>query len=269
MRFFSSPEVGAFRLLLLSFLFTTTSAVRLIESDALEDCSDNNSNLTASLFDIVFTPDNNSVSINAVGNSYIAGLINLSISTTVYGYEILSETLDPCALGIDALCPLAVQPLSFDNVFSNISETFLRRIPGVAYGIPDLDAVVTIDVMAANNPTVVQACVRSRLSNRQTVHQAGVGWATALVAGAGLVTSAFVAGFGHANTASHIAVYTLSLFGYFQAVAIIGLCAVPLPPIVQSWTQDFVWSVVSHNILESFLPVVQFNAGASQLLTRN
>jgi hypothetical protein len=35
----------------------------------------------------------------------------------------------------------------------------------------------------------------------------------------------------------------MSLFGYFQAQAFIGMCAVPLPPIVASWTQNFQWSM--------------------------
>ncbi|KAI7518156.1 TRP-domain-containing protein, partial [Hortaea werneckii] len=35
----------------------------------------------------------------------------------------------------------------------------------------------------------------------------------------------------------------LSLFGYFQAQAFIGMTAVDLPPIVASWTQNFQWSM--------------------------
>lgn len=48
---------------------------------------------------------------------------------------------------------------------------------------------------------------------------------------------------GHSNTAAHIAANTLALFGYFQALAFIGMTSVPLPPIVASWTQDFQWSM--------------------------
>lgn len=35
----------------------------------------------------------------------------------------------------------------------------------------------------------------------------------------------------------------MSLFAFFQTQAIFGLTAVPLPPIVQSWTQNFQWSM--------------------------
>jgi hypothetical protein len=90
---------------------------------------------------------------------------------------------------------------------------------------------------------VSKACVEARLSNGQTVDQLGVDWTTAVIAGLALVVSAVVAGLGHSNTAAHIAAYALSLFGYFQAIAIVGLTAVTLPPIVQSWTQNFQWTM--------------------------
>lgn len=35
----------------------------------------------------------------------------------------------------------------------------------------------------------------------------------------------------------------MSLFGYFQAQAFFGMCAVPLPPVAAAWTQNFQWSV--------------------------
>jgi hypothetical protein len=56
-------------------------------------------------------------------------------------------------------------------------------------------------------------------------------------------SSAVVSGLGHSNAASHVAANALSLFAYFQAQAMIGLTGVPLPPVVQSWTQDFQWSM--------------------------
>jgi hypothetical protein len=124
---------------------------------------------------------------------------------------------------------------------------------------------VTVEVCSLEDPTVVLACVRTRLSNQKTVHQAGVGWATAVVVAIGLIASGIVSGLGYSNTAAHIAVYTMSLFNYFQAIAVIGLCAVPLPPIVQSWTQDFVWSlgIVRVNFLQRFASWYQVATGGT------
>lgn len=87
------------------------------------------------------------------------------------------------------------------------------------------------------------ACVVAPLSNGKTVDSHGVGWATAIIAGMGLIASAVTSGLGHSNTAAHVAANALSLFGYFQAQAMIGMTAVELPPVVASWTQNFDWSM--------------------------
>ena len=87
------------------------------------------------------------------------------------------------------------------------------------------------------------ACVEAELSNGKTVYQKAVGWALAVISGLALLASAITSGLGHSNTAAHIASNTLALFGYYQAQAFVGMTAVPLPPIVASWTQNFQWSM--------------------------
>ena len=87
------------------------------------------------------------------------------------------------------------------------------------------------------------ACVEAELSNGQTVDQKAVSWTTAVIAGLALISSAVTSGLGHSNTAAHVAANALSLFGYFQAQAFIGMSAVTLPPIVASWTQNFQWTM--------------------------
>jgi hypothetical protein len=81
------------------------------------------------------------------------------------------------------------------------------------------------------------------LSNTKSVYQPAVGWATAVIAGLALVAAGITSGLGHPNTAAHVAANAVSLFGFFQAQAIIGLTSVTMPPIVQSWTQNFQWSM--------------------------
>ena len=87
------------------------------------------------------------------------------------------------------------------------------------------------------------ACVEASLSNGKTVYQKAVSWTTAVIAGIALITSAVTSGLGHSNTAAHVAANALSLFGYFQAQAFIGMSSVTLPPIVASWTQNFQWTM--------------------------
>jgi len=75
------------------------------------------------------------------------------------------------------------------------------------------------------------------------VYLPAVCWVIAVITGLGLIAAALASGLGHPNTAAHVAANTLSLFGFFQAQAFIGLTAANLPPIVDSWTQDFQWSM--------------------------
>lgn len=230
--------------LLTSFLslLSGTSAIRLIESKSLNACQDNSS-FTASLFNVVFTPDNLTLTFDVVGVSSIQGNVTFGIEVTAYGLSIFKETLNPCTQkSLNGMCPMSTGQI---DIQSNIvlEQSTVDSIPGIAYGVPDLDANVKVIINSTTNTGVSLACVEANLSNGQTVDQKGVGWATAVIAGLALVASAVTSGLGHSNTAAHVAANALSLFGYFQAQAIIGLTSVPLPPIVQSWTQNFDWSM--------------------------
>jgi hypothetical protein len=238
----SNPCQAALAPLGFPLLMLMVSADRVFESSSLDTCQ-TNSSFTASLFQIAFSPNNKTLALNVVGDSSVTGNVTFKVQAAAYGYTFLRESLDPCTLGLTTMCPLSQVQIAFDTTFNNISLAIIDKIPSVAYGIPDLDATVTVYMYATSNPTVSLACVRSRISNGKTVNQGGVKWGTAVVAGLGLVASALVSALGHANTAAHVSLYASSLFSYLQAVAIIGLCAVPLPPLVLSWTQDFNWSL--------------------------
>ena len=223
-------------------LLSPASAVRLIESTSLSTCQDNSS-LTARLFNVVFTPDNLTVTFDIIAVSSIQGNVTFDLHIYAYGKEIVHKPINPCNTpSLNGLCPMIAGQLDIPSNIQLDQDT-LGSIPGIAYGVPDLDAYVQVFINQTSNPTVSVACVEANLSNGKTVYQKGVGWATAVVAGLALVASAVTSGLGHSNTATHVAANALSLFGYFQAQAIVGLMAIPLPPIVQSWTQNFVWSM--------------------------
>ena len=152
------------------------------------------------------------------------------------------------------------------NIESNIDipPNVEKFIPSITYGVPDLDGLVKVYIK--NNVTgVSEACVEAQLSNGKTVDQKGVGWTTAVIAGLALLASAVTSGLGHSNTAAHVAANALSLFGFFQAQAIIGMTAVPLPPIVASWTQNFQWSlgIIRVGFLESICTWYQRATGGT------
>ncbi|KUJ19064.1 TRP-domain-containing protein, partial [Mollisia scopiformis] len=245
-------------------LMGMVSADRIFESSSLDSCQ-SNSSFTASLFTIVFAPDNRTLALNVIGDSSVTGNVTFKVHASVYGYTFLTETLDPCTLGLASMCPMSSIQTDFDTIYTNVSASVIGRIPNIAYQIPDLDAVVTVYMYSVDDPTVSLACLEARISNGKTVDQVGVRWATAVISIVGLIVSGIISSLGFTNTAAHMMIYTLSLFSYFQAVAIIGLCAVPLPPIVQSWTQDMSWSVGVINVgfLQRFARWYQIATGGT------
>ena len=236
----SSRPLGLLLVILASFS-TFASAIRTLETSSLNTCQDNSS-LTATLFDVVFTPDNNSVAFQVTGVSSISGYVLAELQLYVYGFLAVKLEFDPCTSNLQGMCPMNTGPIALPPSNQAISPDAVKRLPGIAYTWPDLDAVAKIYVKDKQTGKSV-ACVQASLSNNKTVYQKGVGWATAVVAGLALVASAVTSGLGHSNTAAHVAANALSLFGFFQAQAIIGMASVPFPPMVRAWTQNFQWSM--------------------------
>ena len=234
----------------ITYLSPVASAEKIIESKSLNPCQ-SNSSFTATLFNVAFTPANNSLAFDIVGVSSISGYVTAEIDVIAYGYQALNQTFDPCTQNLEGMCPMNTGQINIQSNI-NIPNSVIDRIPSIAYGVPDLDGLVKIYIK--NKATGVSvACVQAQLSNGQTVDLPAVGWTTAVIAGLALLASAVTSGLGHSNTAAHVAANALSLFGFFQAQAIIGMTAVPLPPIVASWTQNFQWSlgIIRVGFLES------------------
>jgi hypothetical protein len=215
-------------------------AGNVIESNSLNSCQVG-SNFTSTLFNVAYRPDENRISVNISAVSSITGYIVAQIEATAYGFSILNQTVDPCTAGLAGFCPMATGNLNLET-FIDVGKDVRDRIPGIAYGVPDLDGVVRVYVRTRDTGKQI-VCLEADLSNTKSVHQTAVAWATAVIAGLGLVAAGITSGLGHPNTAAHVAANAVSLFGFFQAQAIIGMTSVTMPPIVQSWTQNFQWSM--------------------------
>lgn len=239
------------------------AAENIIESHSLNPCM-SNSSFSATLFLVAFTPGNASLAFNVEGISNIQGYIEAEVELLVYGYSALKTTIDPCnSAELDGLCPMNSGPLTIKSNIG-LGDDILNVIPGIAYTIPDLDALVRIKVK--DRTTHVQlACVEAELLNGKTVDQKAVAWITAVIAGFGLVASAITSGLGHSNTAAHVAANAMSLFGYLQAQAFFGLCSMPLPPIVAAWTQNFQWTmgIIRVNFLQKMATWYQRATGGT------
>ncbi|KAI1372044.1 TRP-domain-containing protein [Hypoxylon crocopeplum] len=229
----------------LSIVLPVTAAEPMLVSNSLNTCQED-SMFTASLFKVVYTPNNNTAFLNIVATSSVEGSVVFDIAISAYGYTIISTTIDPCEVGLAGLCPMTAGkiPLKFNLP---VGAEAASQIPGIAYTFPDLDATVRVFLNMTDTGRSV-ACVEADISNGKTVDLLAVKWVLAIIAGLILCSSAIINGLGHSNAAAHIASGALSLFGFFQAQAMLGLTAIHLPPVVQSWTQDFQWSMGIINV---------------------
>ncbi|KAG6008039.1 hypothetical protein E4U21_005052 [Claviceps maximensis] len=238
MRWFSNAVA------VMALLPSLVASERMLLSNSLNSCQPD-SRFEASLFKVVFTPANNSADIDLVATSSVQGKVMFDLAVVVYGLPLIQKVVNPCDIkGLDGICPMipGKTKLSF-NV--PVSGDATKNLPGIAFSIPDLDAMVRVkmNLTDGKNSNTQIACVEAQISNGKTVDVKAIKWATAIIAALALLASGVVSGRGHLNTAAHVAANSLSLFGYFQAQAIIGLSSVHLPPIAQSWTQNFQWSM--------------------------
>lgn len=238
---FLRPEGPAFALLAFLGLVASVAAEYALYTTSLSTCVAN-SGFSASLFDVVYTPDNNSLAVDMTASSTVQGYVFFDFSITAYGYEIMRKTIDPCTAGdgFKGFCPMS--PGNLNNPFNiAVDPSAKSAIPSIAYTFPDIDAKVKVFINYTDGQPV--ACVQAAVSNGKTVDLVAIKWATAIVAGLALASSALMAGLGHQNAAAHVAANALALCGYFQSQAVVGLVATPLPPSVQAWTQDMQWSL--------------------------
>jgi len=239
MRFTTSPSTLLIAALA-AFLPFSSAAEQLLQTNSLSTCQANSS-FSATLFDVVFTPANSSLAFDIVGVSTITGNVTIQLVVWAYGLKAYSTSINPCESGLEGMCPMSAGQI---NINSNVDlpKDAVAQIPSIAYTVPDLDLSVQIYINSTNTGASF-ACIEAELSNGKTVYIPAVCWVIAVITGIGLIASAVASGMGHSNTAAHVAANTLSLFGYFQGQAFIGMTAVTLPPIVASWTQDFQWSM--------------------------
>ncbi|KAJ5368646.1 uncharacterized protein N7496_008406 [Penicillium cataractarum] len=247
------------------------AAEKLLQSHALVPCS-NDGIISVNHFDIVFTPGNMSATISFDGEATYAGKIRIDLELYVYGYKATTKSFDPCVLNVDALCPLQKDTaLKIANVPLDLSGVDLSIIPSIAYSVPDLDALVRLEIIDAETGGKV-TCVQAWVNNGVTVDQMGVAWAMAVLVGLGLLSTVVVSILGHANIATHVAFRTLLFLGFLQSQAMWGMTAVSQRPLVQSWTQLWQWTMglVGAPFLQTICTWFQRSTGGtpSQILTQ-
>ncbi|KAG0661030.1 putative flavin carrier protein 3 [Maudiozyma exigua] len=225
--------------LLLSIQFVI--AKRNLVATSLVTCMEN-SQLSSNSFDVIFKPDDRSLHYTLDLTTQIDSYILAYIDVYAYGFKIITKNFDVCSENWKQFCPVHPGNIEIDSI-EYISKDLTDEIPGIAYNVPDIDAFAVVKVYSANT-TEYLACIQVFFSNGKTVSQTGVKWATAVVAGIGLLLSAVLSTFGNSTAASHISANTMSLFLYFQSVAVVAMEHVHrVPPIAAAWSENLAWSM--------------------------
>ncbi|AEY97564.1 FAFL120Wp [Eremothecium gossypii FDAG1] len=218
-----------------------TEARRKLSTNSLVSCMED-SQLTAKSFDVVFNPDDLSLNFRLDLSTEINGTVRAVVEVWAYGFKVITEAKDMCGIGWKQFCPVTPGDIQIQAV-QYVSAEYANKIPGVAYQVPDIDAYLKVMVHETQSNDQV-ACIQAHFTNGRTVAQTAVKWATATIAGLGLLASATLSAFGNSNAASHISATTMSLFLYFQSVVVVSMENVErLPPIADAWAQNLAWSM--------------------------
>jgi hypothetical protein len=87
----------------------------MFESNSLNTCMED-SKFSATLFKVVFTPDNGSLAFDINGISQISGKVLLEFEVLGYGYSIFHKTVDPCQdETLKGLCPMNQAPINLPS----------------------------------------------------------------------------------------------------------------------------------------------------------
>lgn len=115
---------------LLALLPSISTAEKLLQSSSLNTCQ-SNSSFSATLFNVVFTPANRSLTFDIVGVSTISGNVTIELVVDAYGLQAYKTTLNPCTMSdLEGLCPMNEGQI---NLNSNIDvpASALADVPGM------------------------------------------------------------------------------------------------------------------------------------------
>ena len=108
--------------------FAAAADTRKIESRSLNPCMANSS-FSATLFNVAFSAHNRSIDFDIKGISNIAGMIEADFELLVYGYQAISQKLNPCNLDLEGLCPMNTGAWNLTSNFK-VDQDIMSKVPG-------------------------------------------------------------------------------------------------------------------------------------------
>ncbi|KAM9886712.1 hypothetical protein OXX79_014026, partial [Metschnikowia pulcherrima] len=131
-------------LLLWLALVAPVLARRKLSATSLVTCMEK-SQISPSYFDVTFDPDDRSLKYSLDLVTEISANVTAHVQIYAYGFVIINKYIDMCDLGWKQFCPIYPGTMQIESI-EYISESYVKQIPGIAYSVPDIDAVVKVSV---------------------------------------------------------------------------------------------------------------------------
>ncbi|KAG0143055.1 hypothetical protein CROQUDRAFT_49369 [Cronartium quercuum f. sp. fusiforme G11] len=236
MTFISSTLFGACRNYSLFILFTAlriTSRSNVIETSSVSYCSPPVA-IVIDTFDVRYYTSNNSLNFDLSAASVTQGLnLEAQLSLNAYGIHALNLSIDFCSVLSGVLCPLPTYNFTGSGGYT-IPSAQVPSIPGVAWVVPDLEAVITV-LLTDTRSNVSAACLQVQLTNGLTVGHTAVSWATAAV---------LISSFSLAIIQPHqFGILFLILADQLQHMAMTGMISLNYPSVFRTWSTNFAYAV--------------------------
>ncbi|CAK7236997.1 hypothetical protein SCUCBS95973_009798 [Sporothrix curviconia] len=248
-------------------LFTAaTAATDILQTTGFDNCGGNSSSVTVQKVNIQYNNDNQTVTFDVAGSSSRVQNVTAILNVTAYGMQVYANTFNPCAAStfVSQLCPVPVGSFAASGSQA-IPAQFANQVPAIAFAIPDIAAMATLQLVASDGDTKGEdvACIQSQVSNGKTTDIPAVSYVAAGVAGAALVLSgvgavgavlaggssalgaAGAGGSSAATSAGGMGAISPSfgeVFGWFQGMAMNSMLSVNYPQVYRSFAKNFGFS---------------------------
>lgn len=222
-------------------------AVDVLKTSGFTNCQQDSA-IQVKKVDIEYNKAAGSVTFDVSGSSSKEQKVMAKLNVTAYGIDVYSNQFNPCdnSTYVEQLCPVPSGSFSASGT-QEISSQYASQIPAIAFQVPDIAAVATLELIAIESNEDV-ACITSEISNGKTTDVPAVTYVAAAVAGVALLmggataaSSAIAGGAGAGNVAPSPSF--VEVFGWFQGMAMNGMSAVSLPQVYRSYSKNFAFSV--------------------------
>ncbi|KAF1963497.1 TRP-domain-containing protein [Byssothecium circinans] len=193
--------------------------------------------------DIEFDKDTKKVKFDVSGTSQKEQKVTATLVINAYGREVYRNEFDPCddKTKVERLCPVPKGTFGAQGEQS-IPDTYLSKIPAIAFAVPDLDSQATMQLKAKDGGQQL-GCITSTVGNGKSLNVPGVSYIAAGMAAAALGVSALgaLASAGQAGSPTASPTF-FEVMTWFQSMSLNGMMTAKVPGVYQSWSKNFAFS---------------------------